>query len=148
MEKGLTGGCACGAVRYRLTSAPYDAGWCHCRICQLNSGAPAMAFASIPPDDFIWAKGKETVKRFRSSSFGHRLFCGACGTPIAMRVDHQSDTVDLSIATLDEPDAVPPGFHIFWSSRIAWFEPGDDLPRHARFRPDTRGLDGTEPPKR
>ena len=48
--------------------------------------------------------------------------------------------------TLDQPDAVAPGFHIFHASRIAWFETADDLPRHERFRPDTRGLEGTEPP--
>ena len=51
-----------------------------------------------------------------------------------------------SIATLDQPDAIAPTFHIFWASKLAWFDPGDDLPKHERFRPDTRGLDGTEPP--
>ena len=45
---GLTGGCMCGAVRYELKSEPFDCGWCHCRTCQLNSGAPAMVFASVP----------------------------------------------------------------------------------------------------
>ena len=143
---GMTGGCACGAVRYALRSEPSDAGWCHCRTCQLNSGAPAMVFASVPAGDLVWTQGAETVRRFRSSSFGHRSFCGACGTPFLMEVDHQPETVDFSVATLDAPDAVAPTFHIFWGSRIAWFEPNDDLPRHDRFRPDTRGLDGTEPP--
>jgi hypothetical protein len=54
--------------------------------------------------------------------------------------------VDFSVATLDNPEALAPGFHIFWGSRIGWFEPRDELPRHEKFRPDTRGLDGTEPP--
>jgi hypothetical protein len=145
METTMCGGCACGAVRYEVRSPPFDAGWCHCRICQLNSGAPAMAFASAPVGDFALIAGEDLVRRFRSSDFGHRLFCGACGTPILMRVDHQPETVDFSIATLDEPDAVAPGFHIFHASRIAWFETSDDLPRHDRFRPDTRGLDGSDP---
>ena len=139
-----TGGCLCGEVRYRLASAPYDAGWCHCRTCQLNSGAPAMAFASVAAGDWRIEKGEP--RRARSSSFGHRLSCGTCGTPLAMRVDHQPETVDFSIATLDHPGAIAPGFHIFWASKIAWFDPRDDLPRHERFRPDTRGLEGTEPP--
>jgi hypothetical protein len=145
MESQGCGGCACGTVRYDLKSSPFDAGWCHCRICQLNSGAPAMAFASVPIGDFVFVTGEDQVKRFKSSPFGHRLFCGACGTPILMRVDHQPETVDFSIATLDDPDAVPPAFHIFHASRIAWFETADDLPRHERFRPDTRGLAGIEP---
>jgi hypothetical protein len=146
MDKHPTGGCACGALRYELASTPFDAGWCHCRICQLNSGAPAMAFASVPAGHLVFTQGEDRVRRFKSSGFGHRLFCGACGTPIAMQVDHQPETVDFAIATLDEPDAVAPGFHIFHASKIAWFETSDALPRHARFRPDTRGLGGTEPP--
>ena len=139
-----TGGCLCGAVRYRLMSEPFDAGWCHCRTCQLNSGAPAMAFASVAVADWVIEQGEP--RRVRSSDFGHRLSCGACGTPLAMRVDHQPETVDFSIATLDEPGRIAPGFHIFWASKVAWFDPGDDLPRHDRFRPDTRGLEGTGPP--
>jgi len=142
-----TGGCLCGAVRYRLGSAPFDPGWCHCRTCQLNSGAPAMAFASVPADDWKIVRGDESLNRVRSSSFGHRIGCATCGTPLAMRVDHQPETVDFSIATLDHPDRIKPGFHIFWVSRVGWFDPGDDLPRHDRFRPDTRGLPGTEPPE-
>ena len=141
-----TGGCLCGSVRYELLSDPFDAGWCHCRTCQLNSGAPGMVFASVPAGDLRWTKGQNEVRTVRSSSFGHREFCGQCGTPFLMKVDHQPETVDFSVVTLDDPDAVAPGFHIFWGSRVGWFDPGDDLPRHEKFRPDTRGLDGTEPP--
>src|SRR3569833_496057 len=126
---GLTGGCMCGAVRY-----------------QLNSEAPAMVFASVADGDLTWTKGAEHVRSIPSSNFGHREFCGECGTPFLMKVDHQPETVDFSVATLDDPEAIAPGFHIFWGSKIGWFDPGDDLPRHDKFRPDTRGLEGTEPP--
>jgi hypothetical protein len=143
---GLTGGCMCRAVRYELKSEPFDCGWCHCRTCQLNSGAPAMAFASVKQGDWVATRGQASIRTIRSSSFGHRSSCGECGTPLYVRVDHQPETIDFSIVTLDEPDTVRPEFHIFWSSKIDWFDPGDDLPKHARFRPDTRGLDGTEPP--
>jgi hypothetical protein len=133
----ITGGRMCGAVRYALKSQPFDAGWCHCRTCQLSSGAPAMVYASVPEGDLVWTSGGDKVKSAPSSS----------GTPFLMKVDHQPETVDFSVATLDDPDSVAPGFHIFWGSKIAWFEPNDDLPRHDRFRPDTRGLEGTEPPE-
>ena len=141
------GGCACGTVRYALRSAPFDAGWCHCRICQRVSGAPAMVFASVPTGDFAFIAGAERVKRFASSEFGHRQFCGDCGSPLTIAVEFQPVTIDFAIATLDDPDAVAPGFHIFRASRVAWFETADDLPRHERFRPRTRGLVGTEPPE-
>ncbi len=144
---GLTGGCLCGSVRYELKSKPFDCGYCHCRTCQLNSGAPAMVFASVPDGDLVWTKGAEKVGSVASSGFGHREFCTQCGTPFLMKVDHQPETVDFSVVTLDDPEAITPEFHIFWSKRIDWFEPKDQLPRHDRFRPDTRGLEGTQPPE-
>ena len=145
MDK-LTGRCLCGAVRYRLDSAPFDCGWCHCRTCQLNSGAPAMAFASVKQGDWVVTEGEAEVRRIRSSEFAERLFCGRCGSPLAIDYDIQPETFDFSVATLDDPGAVRPGFHIFWGSKVDWFDPGDDLPKHERFRPGTVGLDGTEPP--
>ena len=146
MTADWVGGCACGAVRYRLASEPFDAGWCHCRTCQLNSGSPAMAFASVPTRDFLFTQGDELVGRFDSSDFGHRRFCTRCGTPFLMQVNYQPETVDFSIATLDEPGRVVPEFHIFYASRIAWAPAADDTPRHDRFRPDTRGLEPGEEP--
>jgi len=142
----MEGGCLCGEIRYELSSRPFDCGWCHCRTCQLYGGAPAMAFASVPVDDFAWTEGEDQVRWLKSSSFGSRAFCGTCGTPLMARVEYQPETVDFPVLTLDDPDAVAPEFHIFWGSKVAWFNPGDDLPKHERFRPDTRGLEGTEPP--
>ncbi len=143
----LTGGCMCGAVRYELNSEPFDCGWCHCRTCQLNSGAPAMVFASVPYDDFVWIQGADKVRSVRSSAFGHRAFCGTCGTPLLMMVDHHPRTVDFSVSTLDRPEAIAPAFHIFWGSKISWFEPKDELPRYEKFRRETRGLEPTEGPE-
>ena len=137
----------CGAVRYELKSEPFNCGWCHCRTCQLNSGAPAMVFASVPESDLVWTAGAAEVKRVPSSTFGQRSFCRECGTPFLVKVDYEPDTVDFSVATLDEPEAVAPGFHIFWASKIGWFEPGDDLPRHEKFHANTRGPEGTPPPQ-
>jgi len=141
----MTGGCLCGTVRYELKSAPFDCGWCHCRTCQLSSGTPAQAFASVKRGDWIATAGADSIRAVQSSSFGQRYFCGNCGTPLYVTVDHQPETLDFSVVTLDDPDAVPPEYHIFWSSKIGWFNVDDDLPRHDRFRPGT-GLSGTEPP--
>lgn len=105
-----------------------------------------MVFASVAVGRLVFTAGEAKVKRFKSSGFGHRLFCGECGTPFAMQIDHQPETIDFSVATMDEPERIAPEFHIFDASRVGWFETKDDLPRHARFRPDTRGLDRSAPP--
>jgi hypothetical protein len=133
----LEGGCACGAVRYRVVSSPFDAGYCHCSLCRRSAGAPVLAFATVPLADFIVTGNP---RRRRSTDFGERWFCEQCGTQIAMRVDHQPDTIDFTIASLDAPEWVRPAFHIFAASRIPWFDTRDDGARFDRFRPDTRGL--------
>ncbi len=105
-----------------------------------------MAFASVKAGEWVVTEGKEHVRWFRSSSFAERLFCGRCGTPLAIDYDIQPETFDFSVITLDDPEVIRPAFHIFWASKVAWFDPGDDLPKYDRFRPDTVGLEGTEPP--
>ena len=105
-----------------------------------------MVFASVPVGDYRIDSGEDAMRRVASSSFGHRAFCSQCGTPLYTHVEHQADTLDFSVATLDQPELVSPGFHIFWASRIDWAQADDGLPKFDRFRPDTRGLDGTEPP--
>src|SRR5688500_8907504 len=98
MSNSLSGGCACGAVRYSLASHPFDTGWCHCRICQQSSAAPALVFSTVPVGDFRFEKGSESLKTFVSTSFGQRRFCGECGTLLTMQVEHQSDTIDFTVA--------------------------------------------------
>lgn len=41
------GGCLCGRVRFRVTAEALDSGYCHCRMCQRNSGAPTVAWAQL-----------------------------------------------------------------------------------------------------
>ncbi|MEX0758509.1 MAG: GFA family protein, partial [Tistlia sp.] len=79
----LTGGCLCGALRYRVTAAPLDAGYCHCRICQKLSGAPAMVWVTVPRAGFGYTEGEPRVHR--SSDWGQREFCAACGSQLVYR---------------------------------------------------------------
>ena len=146
MDLPLEGGCTCGAVRYALNSEPRLSGWCHCTTCQRISGAPGMVFASVARGDFAYTKGRDRVKPLVLTSFARREFCGDYGSPLTVAYDFQPDTIDFTVCTLDDPAAAPPENHIFWSSRPCWLELEDGLPRHARFRPGTRGLEGTEPP--
>ena len=139
MSRRLEGGRACGAVRYAL-SEPYDTGWCHCRVCQKTSGAPAIAFTTARAETFAWTSGADRLRVYESSKFGRRRFCGTCGSLLTIEVDFQPGEIDVACATLDRPEAVPPSFHIFCKDAIRWAPIDDGLPRFDRFRPDTRGL--------
>lgn len=127
------GGCLCGAVRYRVEAGEADSGYCHCRMCQKSSGAPVMAWFSVPVARFAFTKGKPKI--YRSSNHAQREFCGDCGTPILFRSD-KGETTDISSPTLDDPTRAPPRYHIWRMSRIAWFETADNLPRF-----EDRGID-------
>jgi len=125
------GGCACGEVRYRLEEEPFDCGYCHCRLCQRTSGAPVLVFASVHQEAFTVTKG--APRKRISSDLGERWFCDKCGTQLAMRGD-DPDLVDFTVASLDDPGAVAPSFHLWTERRIPWFQTADELPRHPRSR--------------
>jgi hypothetical protein len=123
------GGCFCGALRYRVDGPPIDAGYCHCRMCQRASGAPVLAWGHWPRDAFRWLGGGEPAVLV-SSADCRRLFCGRCGTHLLFRDATDPGVVDLNLATLDDPSAVRPEYHIWTESRIPWFELADALPRY------------------
>jgi hypothetical protein len=133
MKLPLEGGCLCGGVRYRISDAPTQANYCHCRMCQRASGAPVAAWLTTAREAFAWTKGEPAA--YRSSAEAERLFCPRCGTPLAFAALAEPDHLDVTLASLDDPDAVHPSHHIWTASRIGWFEIADDLPRHAERGP-------------
>jgi hypothetical protein len=136
----LTGGCACGAVRYRLEQEPYDAGWCHCRVCQHVSGSGGMVFATVHFTRFVIEQGGNRIGRFASTKFGERAYCLQCGSPLTIHVEHQAEEIDIAAGSLDDPGAISPGFHLYVAEAPAWMNLADDLPKYGALRPDTRGL--------
>lgn len=135
----LTGGCQCGAVRYRLTAAPTLVAVCHCRMCQRAAGAPFVAFATLPAAAVAW-QGEPAW--FESSDIARRSFCPACGTPLAFQYlpgHPEADTLDITVATLDDPTALPPTEEAGVESRLSWLDGLGTLPRRETATdPDVR----------
>jgi len=128
MFEPLEGGCLCGAVRYRVTKAPLDSGYCHCRMCQKSSGAPLQASAEFPADGFAFIKGE--AKAYRSSRGAMRHFCLTCGSQLTFRPAENPSYVSVNLPTLDRPEVLSPRMHIWTESRLPWFEVKDELPRY------------------
>jgi hypothetical protein len=133
MELPLDGGCLCGGVRYRISAEPRHADYCHCRMCQRATGAPVVPWLTVAREGFAWTAGEPAV--YRSSASAERLFCPACGTQLAFRDQAEPAALDVTLASLDEPAVVRPSHHIWTSSRIAWFDTADDLPRYPERGP-------------
>jgi hypothetical protein len=134
MKLPMEGGCLCGGVRYRIDAEPLHADYCHCRMCQRSTGAPVVPWLTMASEGFAWTGSAPAVHR--SSPEAERLFCPTCGTQMVFRVIAEPDLLDVTLASLDDPEAVSPSHHIWTTSRIAWFDTKDELPRHPERGPD------------
>lgn len=111
----MTGGCQCGAVRYRLLAKPTKASVCHCRMCQKASGNYFQAFTGVKRRQFQWTRGSPGT--FRSSELVERDFCRDCGTPLTYR-PADTDRISVTIGSLDDPGQVRLEWQFGVESRI------------------------------
>lgn len=122
-----TGGCYCGAVRYRIRG-DVDVLHCHCSICRRTSGAPFVTWATVAARAFAIERGEAAV--LRATETARRTFCPRCGTPLTFQLDAHPEWIDVTVGSLDDPSSAPPARHIWTSSRVGWLHLDDDLPRH------------------
>ena len=117
------GGCACGAVRYRLRTAPMFVNCCHCRDCQRQTGG-AFAINAMVETDRIEVEG-EMVSYCMPTDSGrpHDVWrCAACGTTLWSDYGRRKVMSFVRVATLDDPTALRPDAHIFTRSKLPWVE--------------------------
>lgn len=112
----ITGGCQCGAVRYRIEGALGRASICHCRMCQKAFGGPFGPLVSARIAELAWTRGER--KRFASSNKVERGFCADCGTPLTF--EYSDKWIDVSIGSLDDPSLAVPTVQLEAGSRMAW----------------------------
>jgi hypothetical protein len=137
----LKGGCLCGAVRYKLAGPAFDCGSCHCRSCRKASSAPELPFAQFALSDFEITRGWPA--QYHSSPGVTRSFCRHCGSPLTYRHAKHPDRLDIMTCSLDDPDVLPPSYHVWTSHGPRWAVADDRLPgfetaRPAHLRPRTQ----------
>jgi hypothetical protein len=120
----LEGGCLCGRVRYRASPEHRAGYYCHCRMCQLAFGNTRAAYFNLRKSDVQWLGAPAY---YASSKIARRGFCSHCGTPLSFEF-LDSDRMDLSVGSLDEPAAMKPTEHFAVESRIAAWHVPDGLP--------------------
>jgi hypothetical protein len=128
MTNSITGGCQCGAVRYRIEGTPGRAGFCHCRMCQKAFGSFGAPLVSVALAQFQWTRGEPAT--FRSSPIVQRGFCRDCGTPLSMLEDGH-DMIEMAIGTLDDPSLAAPDHVVGIESKLAWADSLPALPAHS-----------------
>jgi hypothetical protein len=128
----LKGGCFCGWMRYEAGGTPSHETLCHCSICRRTSGAPLLAWFSVPRTQFRWVRGEPT--QFRSTDKGTRSFCPQCGTQLTFEHADLLEEIDVTTCS-DDANALPPKDHTRASSRLGWLKLADRLPQFNESRP-------------
>lgn len=116
------GGCACGAVRYESTAAPVMMLNCHCRDCQLTSGAPSSSLICVLTSEFKISKGKLNYYDTASEAGGkiHRGFCPTCGSPVLGNPDVAPHIVAIRATSVDDASWFAPTVDVWTSDAQPW----------------------------
>jgi hypothetical protein len=134
--KPLTGGCQCGAVRYRVSGEVGYPHLCHCRMCQKASGNFFLPLIGTAQADFEWTRGEPAW--FHSSKPVRRGFCRDCGTPLAFETVGDSH-IAFTHGSLDDVAAVTPVEQSGVEGRVPFYADLFALPETRSNRDDLPG---------
>ncbi|MGU3574910.1 GFA family protein [Brucellaceae bacterium C25G] len=95
----LEGRCMCGSVRFSAKPENDEMGTCHCSMCRRWSGG---TFMSVACGDTLEVINGDDLQFYRSSEWGERGFCKACGSTLLWRMQDGSHSY-ISIQTFDDP---------------------------------------------
>ena len=117
MNEEMTGGCACGRIRYTARIDSDDAYLCHCRMCQRATGGVSVAFRNLKKANVTWAREPDW---YASSPIARRPYCRECGTSLGFEYP-DSENMDLTIGSFDDPSRFKPTMHFgIESAHRAW----------------------------
>jgi hypothetical protein len=116
----LLGGCLCGSVRYRVTSAPVLSLLCFCKDCRATAGTDGYAGMMIPDTAFEQLSGATTThtRGSRSGRSVVRHFCTTCGSNLWGETE--LGLVSVAAGTLDDPDVFVPTRAVFLADAPSW----------------------------
>jgi hypothetical protein len=123
------GGCACGAVRYRLTTEPLFTHCCHCLNCQRQTGSAFVINLLIEADRMeLLAGDPQPVEVPRDDGSKQRIFrCPTCQVAVFSEYG-RPEVRFVRGGTLDQPSSVEPDVHIFTRSKLDWVTLPDSVP--------------------
>ena len=139
-KKSVEGGCACGEIRYRLTSEPLFVHCCHCLNCQRQTGSAFVINLLIETDRVELLAGEpEPVKVPRSGGKNQVIWrCPTC--QVALYSKYTTPRLRFVRAgTLDDPARYEPDVHIFTRSKLPWVTLPESVPAFSVYY-DTKKL--------
>mgnify|MGYP000570492400 CR=1 FL=1 len=125
MSNSLTGGCLCGAVRFRLDGPQRDVVLCHCGQCRRWHGHVG-AYTSVDSDGLTLTE-QRGLAWFRSSSFAQRGFCRECGSSLFWQADGKK-IISITAGALDAPTHLATTIQIFTEDRGDYYALDESIP--------------------
>ncbi len=131
MSAVLTGGCECGAVRYRVADEFLYAMNCHCSRCRAATGTAFKALAGIEREKLEVTSGADRLFVYGTEDLNDTR-CGVCGS-LLFSVVRDGVYIHVAMGSLADEPTVRPTEHIFVGSKAPWFEITDDLPQNREY---------------
>ncbi|MGZ5867897.1 MAG: GFA family protein [Xanthobacteraceae bacterium] len=128
MRKFHEGGCLCGDVRYKATTAPLRVTICHCSFCQRFTGSAFLVEPIFRREDVEFTGAAPRTYDHRSDSSHKRVtlnFCGRCATTLYLSFERFPDVIGLCGGTFDDPN---------------WFDRAPEVCRHIFTRSAQKGV--------
>ncbi len=120
-EKTMTGGCACGAVRYEIEGEPGFSFLCQCRRCQRATGSGHAPAFKVERSQLTMTGELAAYEVTADSGFKVRSeFCPTCGSPILSATERFPDSCSILAVTLDDPSRFAPQTAIFRDAAQPW----------------------------
>ena len=129
MDVTREGGCACGAVRYRLASEPMFVHCCHCLNCQRQTGSAFVINLLIESDRLeLRAAAPQPVDVPRDDGSAQTIFrCPTCQVAVFSYYG-RPEVSFVRGGTLDDPACVVPDVHIYTRSKVGWIALPEGVP--------------------
>lgn len=125
------GGCLCGGTRYALDEALTTLNDCHCLDCRRSSGAPYVSWGTVSRKRMRLIRGD---LRHIPHASRVRSFAACCGTHLFFAETPESETIDVTVASLDDPLPWGPTFTIWTEDKLPWVVLDEKRPTYPRSR--------------
>lgn len=128
-DEPVTGGCFCGAVRFRFGASPVARRACWCRDCQyLASGNATINLVFPLASRELAGEVADYVSTADSGNTMRRSFCPRCGTPLFSASSARPDMVVVRVGALDDRELGRPESFIWTASAPGWATIDETLP--------------------
>jgi len=129
MAKTITGGCHCGAVRYKISAELIFSGKCYCEDCR-KLGSTGHGSVLAVPEQGVAVTGKLTEYTVKGGSGQPitRRFCPTCGSKISATATVMPGVMMISASSLDNPEDFVTQMSVFAAQAPSWDRPPEGSP--------------------